>query len=173
VSDTGHGIDPARQPLVFEPFFTTTTFTVYLPRAPERDAGAAARIDSAPPRGHETVLLVEDEPEVRRLTREILEMHGYAVLEAGDGATALQTAREHPGPIDLLLTDVVMPGLRGHEVAQALAATGRRPRVLYISGYPELGGAESAIGLLPKPFSPAELARKVRAVLDESVSTIR
>ena len=113
---------------------------------------------------------MEDEPEVRRLTREILEMHGYAVLEAGDGATALQTAREHAGAIDLLLTDVVMPGLRGHEVAQALAASGRRPRVLYISGYPELGGSEGAIGdhpLLPKPFTPGELVRKVRAVLDE------
>jgi len=204
VADTGHGIDPASQPLVFEPFFTTkepgkgtglglsivygiveqsggrialesepeqgTTFTVYLPWAPERVAGAAARVATAPPRGHETVLLVEDEPEVRRLTREILEMHGYAVLEAGDGATALQTAREHAGAIDLLLTDVVMPGLRGHEVAQALAASGRRPRVLYISGYPELGGSEGAIGdhpLLPKPFTPGELVRKVRAVLDE------
>jgi len=151
-----------------------TTFTVYLPLVLERVTGSAARVATAPQRGHETVLLVEDEPEVRRLTREILEMHGYAVLEAGDGAAALQTAREHRGPIDLLLTDVVMPGLRGQEVAQALAATGRRPRVLYISGYPELGGAESAIGghvLLPKPFSPAELARKVRAVLDESAST--
>ncbi|HEV8584136.1 MAG TPA: GAF domain-containing protein [Methylomirabilota bacterium] len=151
-----------------------TTFTVYLPLAPERVAGAAARIPTAPPRGHETVLLVEDEPEVRRLTREILEMHGYAVLEAGDGAAALKIAREHPGTIDLLLTDVVMPGLRGQEVAQALAATGRRPRVLYISGYPDLGGSETAIGdypLLPKPFSPGELARKVRAVLDEPRKT--
>ena len=148
-----------------------TTLTIYLPLAPARVAGAAARITGAPPRGHETVLLVEDEPEVRRLTREILEMYGYAVLEAGDGAAALRTAREHQGTIDLLLTDVVMPGLRGQEVAQALAATGRRPRVLYISGYPDLGGSESAIGdhaLLPKPFSPVELARKVRAVLDET-----
>jgi PAS domain S-box-containing protein len=146
-----------------------TTFTLYLPGAPERVEGAAVRAATAPPRGHETVLLVEDEPEVRRLTREILEMNGYAVLEAGDGAAALRAAREHPGPIDLLLTDVVMPGLRGQEVAQALVATGRRPRVLYISGYPDLGGADSAIGdhlLLPKPFSPVELARKVREVLD-------
>jgi signal transduction histidine kinase len=147
-----------------------TTFTVYMPVAVERTTDAVARTAPAPTRGHETVLLVEDEPEVRRLTREILETQGYAVLEAADGVTALRTARDHRGPIDLLLTDVVMPGLRGHEVAQALAATGRRPRVLYISGYPDLGGADSAIGersLLPKPFSPAELARKVRAVLDE------
>ena len=122
------------------------------------------------------MLLVEDEPEVRRLTREILEMHGYAVLEAADGAAALQTAREHRGSIDLLLTDVVMPGLRGQEVAQALAATGRRPRVLYISGYPDLGGADSAISdhaLLAKPFAPAQLARKVRAVLDEPAPPAR
>jgi PAS domain S-box-containing protein len=203
VSDTGHGIDPASQPLVFEPFFTTkgpgkgtglglsivygiveqsggritlqsevgegTTFTVYLPPAPARAADAAAGLPAAPPRGHETVLLVEDEAEVRRLTREILEMHGYAVLEAGDGATALRLAREHPGAIDLLLTDVVMPGLRGQEVAQALAATRHRPRVLYISGYPDLGGSELAIddhAFLAKPFAPGDLARKVRAVLD-------
>ena len=147
-----------------------TTFTVYLPVAVERTTDAVARSAPTPTRGHETVLLVEDEPEVRRLTREILETQGYAVLEAADGATALRTARDHRGSIDLLLTDVVMPGLRGHEVAQALAAAGRRPRVLYISGYPDLVGADSAIGeqwLLPKPFSPAELARKVRAVLDE------
>ena len=101
-------------------------------------------------------------------------MHGYAVLEAADGAAALEKAREHPGVIDLLLTDVVMPGLRGYDVAHALAAAGRRPRVLYISGYPELGGAEIAIGddaLLPKPFSPADLARKVRAVLDAPAVT--
>ena len=153
-----------------------TTFTVYLPVAGERTAGVVARSAPAPTRGHETVLLVEDEPEVRRLTREILEMHGYAVLEAADGAAALQTAREHRGSIDLLLTDVVMPGLRGQEVAQALAATGRRPRVLYISGYPDLGGADSAISdhaLLAKPFAPAQLARKVRAVLDEPAPPAR
>jgi CheY-like chemotaxis protein len=117
------------------------------------------------------VLLVEDEHVVRRLVRDVLERSGYAVLEAPDGASALELCSEHDGQIDLLLTDVVMPQMSGRELAQELS--GQRPglRVLYTSGYTDgemdddvAGGTVSFVG---KPFSPDELTRKVRELLDQ------
>jgi nitrogen-specific signal transduction histidine kinase len=145
-----------------------TTFKVLLPAAA---TGAAPGPGSAEvrlvPKGTETVLLVEDDEQVRRMARLALTTQGYEVVEAPAGADAVA----HPGPIDLLMTDVVMPGMSGREVAAALR--GRNPglKVLYVSGYTDEaiighGIVEPAAAFLQKPFTPFGLARKVRAVLD-------
>ena len=148
-----------------------SSFKVYLPRIEAPQPVAAVPAKSGPARGSETVLVVEDEPAVLRLSRRALETQGYVVLAAADGADALRIVERHGGTIDLLLTDVVMPGLSGRELADQLSV--RRPgiRVLFMSGYP--GDAVVQHGTLPpgsaflqKPFSPDGLARKVRDVLD-------
>jgi CheY-like chemotaxis protein len=117
-----------------------------------------------------TVLIVEDEDEVRAFARDVLEMGGYAVLEAASAARALEVGETHPAAIDLLLTDVLMPGMTGPELARRLRA--RRPalRVLCMSGYPEsadrrVGGEKGWNGWLEKPFSPDEMLAKVRDCL--------
>jgi DNA-binding response OmpR family regulator len=117
-----------------------------------------------------TVLLVEDEEEVRALARDILEMNGYTVLEALDVADASRLAETHPGPIHLLISDVMMPGTSGPELARRLR--GRRPelRVLCMSGYPEseerqVEGETGWNAWLQKPFTPDSLMEKVRECL--------
>lgn len=117
-----------------------------------------------------TILVVEDEGEVRALARDVLEMNGYTVLEALDVADATRLGETHPGPIHLLITDVVMPGASGPELARRLRA--RRPglRVLCMSGYPEsaderVGGETGWTAWLEKPFTPDGLMRKVRDCL--------
>jgi signal transduction histidine kinase/ActR/RegA family two-component response regulator len=127
----------------------------------------------APARGSETILLVEDEAVVRQLVAEILESNGYGVLQAADGPSALELLRRHTGPVDLLVTDVVMPGMSGPEVANAVSAMLPGTRVLYISGYTDSaighhGVLEPGIAFLQKPFSAGDLTRKVRAVLDDA-----
>jgi len=148
-----------------------SSFKVYLPRIEAPAAAAAAAPKTGAARGSETILVVEDEPAVLTLSRRALEAQGYVVLAAADGTDALRVVERHGGTIHLLLTDVVMPGFSGRELADQLAA--RRPgvRVLYMSGYP--GDAVVQHGTLPpgsaflqKPFSPDGLARKVRDVLD-------
>jgi two-component system, cell cycle sensor histidine kinase and response regulator CckA len=121
--------------------------------------------------GSETVLLVEDEESVRQLAREVLETGGYQVLEAPDGGQALQLAEQHAGPIALLLTDVVMPGITGPDLARRLGA--RRPelKVLFVSGYLERGAGgpgPAASPFLQKPFTADVLAGKVREVPDRT-----
>jgi PAS domain S-box-containing protein len=149
-----------------------TTFAVYLPRVDEAGAGDRAHQDEAPmPSGKETVLLVEDEPMVRELVRNVLEDRGYTVLVARDAAEALLLSDRREGPIDLLLTEVVMPGRSGRELAEAFEAQGRPTRVLYISGYTDdaivrHGVQQAETAFLQKPFTPGALARKVREVLD-------
>jgi CheY-like chemotaxis protein len=149
-----------------------TTFTLYLPETPEPLRGAEPSAAPSPlPRGTETVLLLEDEEAVRGLVRRILEMLGYTVLEARDGDHAQHLAVVHPGPIHLLITDVVMPRMSGCDVARALARIRPDMRVLYISGYtnsPLLQQtlAETRAAALAKPFAAGPLARKVREVLD-------
>jgi len=149
-----------------------TTFTIYLPQI----TGAVAVSEARPgepremARGTETVLLVEDDEEVRRLASEILKACGYNVLEAGDPLEALTIAERRAGAIDLLLTDMVMPAMRGSELAQRLGALCPTLRVLYMSGYTdEMITAASANGparaFLHKPFTPDDLARKIREVL--------
>ncbi len=149
-----------------------TTFKIYLPRvdAAAEDAGAS----TAPadlPRGTETVLVAEDEAAVRAVTREVLERQGYVVLEAPHGAAALDIAAQHRGPIQLLVTDVVMPGLSGRQLADRLARLRPDTKVLYVSGYTDdavvrHGVLEAGIAYLQKPFTIDSLARKVREVLD-------
>jgi CheY-like chemotaxis protein len=118
----------------------------------------------------ETILLVEDEPAVRRLALHVLRMQGYAVLEAADGAEGLRLAEAHAGPIHLLVADVIMPGMGGGTLAEKLVA--RRPglKVLFTSGYPEDAVARHGIPqdrlvFLQKPFTPTALAQRVREVL--------
>jgi two-component system cell cycle sensor histidine kinase/response regulator CckA len=149
-----------------------TSFKIYLPRldAPvERGGGAPAAPAAAG--GSETVLVVEDQSAVRDITRRMLARHGYTVLEAPDGETALRIAAKHHGPIDLLLTDVVMPGLSGRQLATQLVALRPKMRVLYMSGYTDdaimrHGILQLGVAYLQKPFTPELLAAKVRGVLD-------
>ncbi len=149
-----------------------TTFKIYLPRLEEQARPGNSRLDvQSPPRGTETVLLVEDEEEVRTLTRRVLRGCGYYVLEAADGDAALRVAAGHDGPIHLLLTDVVMPGMGGRPLAQRLLAIHPKAKVLYISGYTDdavvrHGVLEDRVHFLQKPFSPVALALKLREVLD-------
>ena len=149
-----------------------SSFKVYLPRVDEPAEPAVARIAPAEPRrGTETVLVVEDAASVRMVTRQVLERYGYAVLEAPNGDTALRLAAKHHGPIHLLLTDVVMPGLSGRQLAEQLAQLRREMKVLYVSGYGESavvhhGILESGVAYLQKPFTPETLARRVRDALD-------
>ena len=149
-----------------------SSFRILLPAvdaAVEERDGPPER--EAPAKGAETILLVEDEAVVRQLVAEILESNGYSVLQAADGPSALELLRRHSDPVELLVTDVVMPGMSGPEVAQAVMSMRPGTQVLYISGYTDSaighhGVLEPGIAFLQKPFSSEDLARKVRAVLD-------
>ncbi len=151
-----------------------STFTIYLPaRAPDAEPVAPVPLRPAVRGGAETVLLVEDEELVRQLTREILRRNGYRVLEAGDGIAALATLREHAGPIHLLLTDVVMPRMSGHELVELARPIRPDMRILYVSGYSEeaiarQGQLTVGIELLSKPFTPGVLTAKIRQLLDRT-----
>ena len=150
-----------------------TTFRVYFPRVAGRPGPAAAEPIAVRPSaaGSETILLVEDEAAVRGFARRTLEAQGYTVLEAGSGAEALALAAARAGIIDLLVTDVVMPGLQGHRLAEQLTVVRPGLRVLYVSGFTENsvihhGVAAEGIAFLAKPFSADALGQAVRAALD-------
>jgi hypothetical protein len=148
-----------------------TAFKMYFPPAEEGVAAAAPMPDEDGPRGTETILVVEDEAALREITRECLETTGYTVLEAAHAAAALELSARYKGTIHLLVTDVVMPGIPGSELAQRLAAERPGMKALYMSGYTDdtviLRGALTAEKpFVQKPFTIADLARKVRAVLD-------
>jgi PAS domain S-box-containing protein len=148
-----------------------TTVLVYLPRAEEVGPPAAAEAPAGSLRGTETILLVEDEAMVRTLVRTILQTHGYAVLEARNAEQALRVSGEYRGPIHLLLTDVLMPGMGGRDLAERLTAGRSGLKVLYMSGHTESDAIRRGIvggemAFLQKPFRPQVLARKVREVLD-------
>ena len=152
-----------------------TCFKIYLPRVdqPEERVPASAPLAEAP-LGSETVLLAEDEQDVREVAREFLQSGGYSVIEARDGAEALRLAIEHNGSLDLLVTDMVMPGMTGQELAGRLQQQRPGLRVIYMSGYSEHVGAESLRGdasvkLLNKPFSRGAVLRAVRETLNNSV----
>jgi signal transduction histidine kinase len=148
-----------------------TVFEIYLPRVDTEAIVETEEGTAGAPRGSETILLVEDEDEVRELAREILEMNGYTVLAAPHGPDALRVCRHHQGPIHLLLSDVVMPQMSGRELARQLAAVRPDTKVAYMSGYTDdalghHGVLDPDVVLLPKPFTPDSLLAGVRRALD-------
>src|SRR5579862_1019180 len=151
-----------------------TAFRAYFPRVDGREDTATVLDALSLPRasrGQETILLVEDEVNLLRLARQYLETQGYKILEAADGAAALQIVDGYTGTIDLLLTDVIMPGMNGRELAAQIAKLIPDLRVLYMSGYTENavghdGTLDAGINLLQKPFSLPVLKDRVREVLD-------
>jgi len=148
-----------------------TTFKVYLPRS---DAEVETSRSSRAPiavHGGETVLLAEDQDQVRAVAQSILRRQGYRVIVAQNAGEALLLCEAHSGPIHLLLTDVVMPHLSGTDLAKRIAITRPETKVLFMSGYTDdsvvrHGVLEAGVAFLQKPFSPESLARKVREVLD-------
>lgn len=152
-----------------------TTFTILLPQASNKEipAGQARAQVAGVQRGTETILLVEDETSLRTLTREFLQGLGYDVLAAADGEEALATAAQHSGRIDLLLTDVMMPGLSGRDIARQLVPLRDGIKVLFMSGYVDdvlagEGVTHPEESFLEKPFSFEDLAQKIREVLKSS-----
>jgi CheY-like chemotaxis protein len=153
-----------------------SVFRIALPRAvpeaPRAAPDAQARTALEELRGGaETILLAEDDPQVRDVTAEALRGQGYRLLVADNGLNALGLARQHEGTIDLLVTDIVMPHLGGWELAERLVRARPGLRVLYVSGYVDdpsfrEGNWGEGREFLPKPFSPGELARRVRGLLD-------
>ncbi len=198
LEDSGRGVDEAIRSHVFDPFFTTKAHErhrglglaavrgvarqsggdVVLRSSPR--GGTAVRIalprttvhtsTVPPPDGSTTILLVEDQPQVRVLASRVLKRGGYRVLEAADGEEALRISAAHVGTIDLLLTDVVMPGLNGKEVAARITAERPDTPVLYMSGYTDRifganGILDANVGFLQKPFTPTVLLAKVRRLV--------
>src|ERR1019366_2122896 len=151
-----------------------TTFELWLPAVNERPDQIEAVREAPIPRGNETILLAEDDETLRALTARILTAQGYRVLEASDGAEALRVAEGHLGTLDLLTTDVVMPIMGGHDLANELSARHPGLKVLFVSGYTDdaVGRGEIQPGdaFLQKPIDPRMLARKVRQVLDGASS---
>jgi PAS domain S-box-containing protein len=154
-----------------------TTFKIYLPRVAETVVNAtpvetpADSVAAAP--GTETILLVEDETNLRYLARQFLEKQGYRVLEAPDGGAALRAAAAHEGTIHLLLTDVIMPGMNGRQLAQRISEIRPGVKILYMSGYTENvigrnGTLDAGVRLLQKPFTLRDLTTLVREVLDSA-----
>lgn len=150
-----------------------TTFKLYFPRVDEAVADAGAGGTEKAAAGGETVLVVEDEHAVRELTVKMLQQLGYVVLSAASGPAALEIAKASGGQISLLVTDVVMPGMSGRQVADQLLSTHPEIKVLYLSGYTENtvihhGVLDSGVDFLPKPFSREALGKKVREILGKT-----
>ena len=208
VTDSGHGIDSANLPHIFEPFFSTkprgkgtglglamvygivkqsggsiqvdsetgqgSIFRIYLPAV--EDTGPRTEMDKngqiVTVGGDETILLAEDEPDLREVARMFLHSFGYRVLEASNAEQAIRTAELFAGPIHLLLTDVIMPGMSGRQLAEKIQGGRPQTRVVYMTGYTddmvvEHKVLEPGVQLLQKPFTKVELGMKVRATLDE------
>jgi two-component system cell cycle sensor histidine kinase/response regulator CckA len=170
VKQSGGGLE------VYSELGTGTTVKVYLPRIDQPAHVEAEKLKTAAARGHETILLAEDDEMVRTLVRETLERAGYRVLAGSDPVEARRAAEAHSGPIHLLITDVVMPKVNGRELADQLAV--RRPgmKVLYMSGYTDnavlnSGILQKEVAFLQKPFTPAALIDKVREVLERNGRT--
>jgi two-component system cell cycle sensor histidine kinase/response regulator CckA len=150
-----------------------TTLKIYLPRVDEQATRYnRPTVTNEIPKGTETILLVEDEEIVRGLAREVLEMNGYKVLESGDPQDAISLCQRHKGPIHLLLTDVVMPGMSGRTLADRVSKIRPGLRIAYMSGYTSdaivhHGVLDADVRFIQKPFTPDSLARTLRAVLDE------
>jgi CheY-like chemotaxis protein/two-component sensor histidine kinase len=153
-----------------------TTVRIYLPQVmPTADHEPRQSQAASLHGGSETVLVVEDENAVRRLAQRILAGAGYTVLMAVNGAHALKVLADYPGDVHLVITDVVMPGMNGSELAAHLEATGHSPRILFTSGYTDdelvqLGVTNQSVAFLAKPYSARELLDKARQELDRPAS---
>jgi PAS domain S-box-containing protein len=153
-----------------------TTFKIYLPRVDEpATVAASGQTPAQLMRGSETVLLAEDEQDVREVAREFLESAGYTVLEAAGGDAALDLASRHAGKIDLLITDMVMPGISGQDLARKMRGLRNGLSVIYMSGYSEHAASEAAKSdssapVLTKPFNRTALLRMIRDVLPKSAA---
>src|SRR6266478_413008 len=151
-----------------------TSFKIYLPRVDQPiERAGAVRVATEAPRGTETIVLAEDEKDVREVAREFLESGGYTVIEARDGTEALKRVEKHDGAIHLLVTDMVMPGMTGQELSAKLLQHRPEIRVLYMSGYSEKAATDSTFGgsairLLAKPFSRWALLRAVHEILKQT-----
>ncbi len=149
-----------------------TTFKVYLPRfEAQEETVPDAKATGPPPSGTETILLIEDEASLRLMIREILASAGFEVLEGPTPEEGMAAARDHPGPIHMVLTDVVLPRMSGRQVAEALQSSRPEARVLFMSGYTDdaishHGILDAGVHFLQKPFTTDALLRKVREVLD-------
>ncbi len=148
-----------------------TVFKIFFPAIAEHEMAASEQQSINVQRGHETVLLVEDESEVRKIAKLVLEMNGYHVLESDNGRNAIQIAEQYPETIHLLITDIVMPEMGGRQLAQHLQAQDPELKVIFMSGYIDDAVVRHGIidaneTFLQKPFSPNVLARRVREVLD-------
>jgi two-component system cell cycle sensor histidine kinase/response regulator CckA len=151
-----------------------TCFKIYLPRVDEQvERVNPVHAVSEAPKGTATILLTEDEQDVREVAREFLESGGYAVMEARDGEEALGLVQKHEGAINLLVTDMIMPGMTGRELAARLKEQRPGLRILYMSGYSEQAASESlqsdpSMRLLTKPFSRLAILRAVHELLNQS-----
>ena len=155
-----------------------STFTAFLPRSHGVSAAQSAIVADFAHVGSETVLLVEDDGALRDLARRILRGAGYVVLEARTASAAIELGTTHPGVIDLLLTDVVMPQQSGRAVSESLVRLRPAMRVLFMSGYTDddvmkRGVSSSEMWFLQKPFAPEQLLRRIREVLDDHGSPAR
>ena len=152
-----------------------STFKVYLPRAEgDADSEEKQRLPVIELDGSETILIVEDDDGLRKFTQNALQMHGYKVLDAENGEDALRVSQAHEGPIDLMITDVVMPKMGGKEAADRLQPLYPQMKVIYMSGYTDNaivkhGVLAPGLNFLQKPFTPESLARKVREMLDHGI----
>jgi CheY-like chemotaxis protein len=156
-----------------------TTFKVYFPRVdvPDETPSVEARPQTLP-RGSETILLVEDEEIVRAVARQVLEQAGYTVLEAANGKVALLTLAGHAGPVDLVVSDVVMPHMSGRELVDQLKTEWPNIRALLMSGYTDdavvrHGILSAETSFIQKPFSASDLANKVRETLNSPKTSVR
>ena len=152
-----------------------TTFTIYLPRHEEKGPKPLIEAELAPlPKGHETILLVEDEPGILQITSLLLETQGYTPLTAGTPGEAMRLAHEHAGEIDLLMTDVIMPEMNGKDLVDKLRSLNPQLRCLYMSGYPadvitQHGVLDEGVHFIQKPFRLSDLAASVRKCLDSQL----
>jgi CheY-like chemotaxis protein len=149
-----------------------STFKIHLPSVMEEEAALPVEASGRTTQGNETILVVEDQQEVRELVVKGLRAQGYHVIETANAEEALESAQRYPEPIHLLLTDVVMPGLSGKELAEQLVRMLPHLRVLYMSGYTanviaHKGILDAKVEHIQKPFSPNLLARRIREVLEK------